>query len=127
LPLIDAPAAPPARIESLSNSNTGNFPTDGASSELYSGRQTPARSSSASARTSRLTSGGLPVNRIAAQFSYAHFVEIPNPGFTSKTDALKLHATGSTNSPRPRQSAAPPAKKKLMSEPSFAANSFNFA
>src|SRR5881628_245009 len=69
LPLINVPAAPPARIASLSNCNTGNFPTDGASSELYNDRQTPSRSSSANARTSRLTSGGRPVN-VAAQFAY---------------------------------------------------------
>ena len=66
LPLINAPAAPPSRIAFLINSRTGNLRIDGASNELNRHPETPARSSSASARSSRLTSGGCAVNRDSA-------------------------------------------------------------
>jgi len=57
-----APAAPCARSAFFNNSNTGNLPTDGASSELNKFNATPAKSSSANARVSNVTGGGAAVN-----------------------------------------------------------------
>ena len=62
LPLIIAPAAPFARSAPFSKSKTGNFPTDGASNELNNAAATPAKSSFANARISKVTGGGVAVN-----------------------------------------------------------------
>ena len=63
---MSAPLAPLSRIAFLINSNTGNLRIDGASNELKRHPETPVRSSSAKARSSRLTCDGDAVNRDTA-------------------------------------------------------------